>query len=393
MYSLFILTKSVLKYPSFYEIQLLFSAQALVIWTIIVIPIYATPELLVESEIIFIEHVSTIIGSFGVLFFIFSIINTFTYKLVIFPRITIIGFAMIIGSKIIQLTLSPSETIYGFQLGTNNELIRVSPIFFSLIIGLSYLFLYLSLIFFLQNQNKLPSYIVGEKIKNYSMYAFFILTGGIIFQSIGTLFVMDAFLSEWVLLLARFLITTGFIFIVFQFTKNPVLSFSEKGNPAQFIANGTINWLLIGNRDFGPESLKSSSNLKTYFNQEELQLFAVKLITSISLGSGNYNEEICIIPHSNLEKKFNLVAIGFSFLHKDIKVKDIRRKGMCELLFAIVVPSILLSYLHNLTIDAMREPLMVNLKNTENIDEFLQLNLFDFLTAKMLRNLSEKKVF
>ena len=66
---------------------------------------------------------------------------------------------------------------------------------------------------------------------------------------------------------------------------------------------------------------------------------------------------------------------------------------MCELLFAIVVPAILLSYLNNLTIDAMREPLMANLKKTENIDEFLQLDLFDLLTAKMLRKLSEKKAF
>ena len=225
------------------------------------------------------------------------------------------------------------------------------------------------------------------------MNAFFILTGGIIFQSIGTLLVMDAFLSEWVLLLARFLITTGFIFIVFQFTKNPVLSFSEKGNPAKFIVNGTINWLLIGNREFGPETLKNSSDLNKYFSKEELQLFAVKLIASISLGSENYNEEICIIPHGNLVKKFNLVAIGFSFLHKDNTAKDVRRKGMCELLFAIVVPAILLSYLNNLTIDAMREPLMANLKKTENIDEFLQLDLFDLLTAKMLRKLSEKKAF
>ena len=392
MYSLFILTRSVLKYPSFYEIQLLISALAMVVWTVVVIPIYTTPELLAESEIIFIEHVSTIIGSLGVLFFIFSIINTFSYKLMMFPRVTIIGFSMIMGSKVIQLTLSPSETIYGIQF-SNNQLIRVSPIFFSVIIGLSYLFLYLSLIFFLHNQNKLPDYIVGEKIKNYSMNAFLILTGGIIFQSIGTLLVMDAFLSEWVLLLARFLITTGFIFIVFQFTKNPVLSFSEKGNPAKFIVNGTINWLLIGNREFGPETLKNSSDLNKYFSKEELQLFAVKLIASISLGSENYNEEICIIPHGNLVKKFNLVAIGFSFLHKDNTAKDVRRKGMCELLFAIVVPAILLSYLNNLTIDAMREPLMANLKKTENIDEFLQLDLFDLLTAKMLRKLSEKKAF
>ena len=331
-------------------------------------------------------------GSLGVLFFIFSIINNFSYKLILFPRLAIVGFSIIIGSKIIQLGLEPTSTIYGIQL-VNEDLIRVNPIFFSLIIVLTYLSLYISLILFIRNQNLLPSYIVPDKIKQYSINALVIMTVGMLFQTIGTLMVKDANTAGWILILSRMCITSGFIFIVLQFTKNPVLSFSEKGNPAQFIVNGTINWLLLGNRNLGPEALRTSPTLKNLFTIEELQLFSVKLLTSVTLGKEEHGEEMCIIPHSNSEKEINLVAIGFSFLHHDPSLTDPRKKGLIELVFAIVIPQILLPYLQNLNLTAMKDPIMKIVEETSNIEEFMKKTRFDSLTAILLRNLTQKKAF
>lgn len=391
-YSFILLVKSLIKYPSFYEYQLLISAICLIFWTIIVIPIYITPQYLTATQIILVENISTIIGSFGVLFFIFSIINNFSYKLVLIPRLTIIGFSIIIGSKLIQLSLLPTETIYGIRL-VGNQLIRVSPSFFSAIIGFSYLSLYISLVLFIRYQNKLPEYIIPQKIKQYSLISLIIMTIGMTFQTIGTIVISEANLAGWTLILARLFITTGFIFIVFQFTKNPVLSFSEKGNPTKFIINGTVNWLLLGNMDLGPEPLQSSSGIDSFFNQEELQLFSLKLLTSVSLGSEKFSEEICIIPHGNIQKKIDLCAVGFSFLHSDPTLADPRKNGTVQLLFAVIIPAILLPFLANITLDAMKKPVITELKKTRDLTEFLKNCSFDTLTAKLLKNLTQKKSF
>ena len=116
MISFAMLTKDAFTSPSFFEYQLLLSCITLIFWTLFAIPIYLTPELFSFDQIVFVEHFSTIIGAAGVLFFIFSIINTFTYRLVLIPRLAIVGFSIIIGSKIIQLQTPPSQTIYGIQL-------------------------------------------------------------------------------------------------------------------------------------------------------------------------------------------------------------------------------------------------------------------------------------
>lgn len=139
----------------------------------------------------------------------------------------------------------------------------------------------------------------------------------------GILIVKDAILAGFFLILSRFAVTTGFIFIVLQFTKNPVLSFSEKGNSSKFITKGVVNWLLAINGDLGPEIIKNSPILKNYFKPNELQMFVIKLLTSINLGSDQYREDICIIPYSTNE--FRFIAISFSFVHKDLNLKDPRK--------------------------------------------------------------------
>jgi hypothetical protein len=214
---------------------------------------------------------------------------------------------------------------------------------------------------------------------------------GILAQGIGTIFIKDAILAGWMLLLSRFLITIGFIFITMQLTQNPILSFSEKGNPAPFIKNGIINWLLIGNRNFGPESLINSSNLENYFSKEVLQLLSVKLMTSISLGRQQFTEELCIIPHR--ENDYNFTAIGFSFLHNDETITDERKNGKCELIFSIIIPHLLLPFLENLTIESIRGPIISEVKKTNDLKQFINEIDFNMLTVELLRNLTTKKSF
>lgn len=180
---------------------------------------------------------------------------------------------------------------------------------------------------------------------------------------------------------------------ILQFINNPILTFSEKGNPSKFILNGTINWLLLGNRNFGPEALQTSPKLQSFFTYEELQLFTLKLLTSVSLGKEEYTEEICIIPHGNYQKDINLVAVGFSFLHYDPSLTDSRKRRMCELLFAIVLPSVFLPFLVNITIDSMRKPIIAEIRKTQDLNEFLSSCSFNILTAKLLKNLMQKKSF
>lgn len=389
-YSFITLLLNVLKNPSVIYFQLLISASSLLIWSLLIIPIYVTPELFTETQIILIDHLSSIIGSIGVLFFMFSIINTFSYKLVIFPRISIVGFSIIIGSIIIQLILPNTQTIYGIKL-VNGQLIRVSPIYFSILIFISYGTLYIAVTLFIIKQNELPSYIVYEKVKQYSIYAFIVLNFGMLFQTIGTIFIFEANSAGWFLIGSRIFITTGFIFIVLQFTGNPLLSFSENGNPSQLISNGTINWLLIGNRDLGPEPLARSSALKNFFSPEAEQLLTIKLMTSISLGREEYAEEICIIPFSS--SNYNLIAVGFSFLHKDSESKDPRKNGYSELLYAVIIPNLLLVYLHNLTIDSMRNQIMPRVMKTTDLKDFLSVTDFNQLSVSVLRTITSKKLF
>lgn len=239
----------------------------------------------------------------------------------------------------------------------------------------------------------MPDYIIPEKTKQYTLLALGIFTLGIILYAIGSLFTSDVPLAGFLLLLSRLVITTAFLFIVLQFIKNPVISFSEKGNPAKFITNGTINWLLIGNKDTGPELLHLSNPLQKFLNHEELQVFSIKLLTSVNLGRKNYSEEICIIPQNNPEKNINLIAVGFSFQHSDPTLTDPRKNGLCELVFAIVIPNILLPFLANITIDAMKKPISIEVNKTKDLAEFLLNCQFESLTAKLLKNLTQKKSF
>ena len=388
--SFILLTRDALESPSFHELQLFFSCITLVIWTIIVIPIYLMPELLTPEQIVLTEHIAIIFGCVGVIFFIFAIINSFSKLLVIVPRFTIVGFAINIGSEIIQFNVPPSETLYGIRI-IDGVSVRVIPSFYSFFIFLTYLSLYASLILFIRYQNSLPNYIVADKIKQYTLYSFIIMTIGIFFQTVGTLLVKDAFEAGFMLFLSRLFITTGFIFIVLQFTKNPVLSFSEKSTSAKIITNGIVNWILAVNGDKGPETVAQSTHLEKYFNPVELQLFTIKLLTSINLGSEQYREDICIIPYSTDE--FKLVAIGFSFGHKDSKLQDKRKKNRTELLFAVIVPEILFPYLENLTIEAMRGPIIGKRDKTNELEDFVKTTDFDNLTLNLIKNLNEKKVF
>ena len=384
------LLKAILESPSFYEFQLLISSLMLVVWTIGIMPIYLTPELLTNEQVVLGYHIITIFGPIGVLFLIFSFINTFNKVLVIIPRLTIVGFTVMIGAKIVQFHIPPSETVYGIKV-VNNQLVRITPPFIAIDVFLSFLAFYLCLLMFVHKQNSLPSYLVAENTKRNTRYALIIFTFGIIIQVFATVFISDFYLSGTILILSRITLTTGFMFIVLQFTKNPMLTFSEKGNPAKFITNGTVNWILIANGNMGPEAIKYSGYLDKYFSKDELKLCSIRLLTANNLGGEEYREDICIIPFTN--KKFNLVGIGFSFNHKDSNLKDPRRKNKAELLFAIIIPQLLLPYLENITINAMRDPIFNKREKTVELEDFVQKTDFNNLTMNLLKNLNNKQIF
>ena len=160
------LIKFFIEYPSFYILQLVFSSFFFLLWTILAIPLYFYNDFLSFSQLILIEHVGTILGSGGALFFTFVLQNSYSNRAVLFPRFTIIGFSALIGAKLIQLSLTPDQTIYGLKV-VNDELIRVSSNFSQLMIIIAFLGFCLTYLMFTLNQFSISDWILPKKLKSY----------------------------------------------------------------------------------------------------------------------------------------------------------------------------------------------------------------------------------
>lgn len=66
---------------------------------------------------------------------------------------------------------------------------------------------------------------------------------------------------------------------------------------------------------------------------------------------------------------------------------------MTELIFAIIIPEILLPFMENLIINAMRDPIITKRNKTDELNEFLESIDFNKLSVLVIKNLLSKRLF
>ena len=225
--------KAVTNIPSIFMIQLLLANILVILWVLAGIPVLVSPELFLLNDIILIEHLGVIAGSLTVNF-IFLTFSTsyFGNKMVILPRLGVGIFSIIIGLKLSLILINnPFETIYGLRISENTLQRHTHPLI-SLLALTGFLLLIIVLLVYSIWQSKFPNYFITQETKNNSFLSALLIGLGIIINFVGIILPSSYLtISNFALLISRFIVAMGFIFMSLQFYKNPIITLTEKNNP------------------------------------------------------------------------------------------------------------------------------------------------------------------
>ena len=383
--------KAVTNIPSIFMIQLLLANILVILWVLAGIPVLVSPELFLLNDIILIEHLGVIAGSLTVNF-IFLTFSTsyFGNKMVILPRLGVGIFSIIIGLKLSLILINnPFETIYGLRISENTLQRHTHPLI-SLLALTGFLLLIIVLLVYSIWQSKFPNYFITQETKNNSFLSALLIGLGIIINFVGIILPSSYLtISNFALLISRFIVAMGFIFMSLQFYKNPIITLTEKNNPKTLLNNGIIGWILITTTDRGPYVQFVSEQTKSLykFSEKDLTLFSVSSISIVGIG-GTFIENRFIIPFKT--QKHDLSAICYSFTLEDPTLKDQRKKGVGENVFAIIVPNIVINYLGNVSVNSFS--ITKKIEEAGNLQEFIKNTNFYDETLFTLRNLLLEKI-
>lgn len=394
LFGFVILIRSHLKYPSFYVFELIISAFLLILWTILAFPIYLAPELFIPDiftleQIVLLEHLTTIFGALGTIVFIFVLSNSIQARLLLIPRIAVVLFSFIVGTKFIQFYIPASDTLYGLKT-TDNGFIRTNLPILQVVILVAFSLLILTIYLFSKKQFNLPKGFVSDSAVKYYKVSLTIFAIGIVCNILG-LSISDYYYSGIFYLISRLFLTIGAITIFQQFTQNSELIFSERGNPLPIIRKGIVGWIIAGNRSIGPEDVISSNEFKENYNIPDLEILSVNLITSAAMGREEFHEKLIVVPLNH--KNADLTAIGYSLKYMDSTITDPRKNGQSEIVFALLIPSFLMQYLENLSEHAMKRPISKHFKEDEDLDVLIKRNPFESLVIDVIRDLTTKDFY
>jgi hypothetical protein len=385
-----ILLRSFLNYKSILTIELVLTTIFINIWSILLIPVYLSPDNLTYLDRVHLEHFSTLMGSTGAVLFIFVIGNSFPKRYSIISRLTVVNSSLMIGIKFIHFFIPISETVYGLKV-VGNDLIKVIDPVIQILIFLQFFTLFMTVAYYTFLQLRLPSGFASDNTK-------FLLSVTIIIGIIGTILniasyflFIDTYDSGIVALISRICYLLAFIFILFQVTNNPLLNFSENGNSFQFIENGLIGYLLVGNRNKGPENLISSSKFQKNYKIDNLDLLSVKLISTIGLGNKGIDEGLFTIPFSYGSYGFTTISLSFSF--QDSEIQDPRKKGKCDLVYVIILPDFLFPYIKNFKLEPLKKSLFKFFKDYNNLSLIIANVHFENLSSVILRDLTSNSFY
>ena len=332
------------KAPSLFVIELLLADVCNLIWNLAGIPVLIPQNIFNNVDLIIIEELGVIFGSFGFII-IYFVFNTPYYgnKQLILSRIGILAFALITGVKIALILINnTSKSIYGLYI-LNGTLKRYTDPVIQILVLIAFLFLVIVLFMYSIWQKKFPEFLINKNIKNNSIYATIMMGIGVSMNYVGLLSPILNY-ANILFLVSRFFISFSFIFITMMVAQNPIIILREKGNPNYLVENGIVGWLLIINTDLGPEpKIVSEKSRKLYDLQEkDLMLCAVSSISIVGIGQNFTNTEF-IIPYPSRERELSVLC--YSFTIKDPTLQDPRRENKADVVYGIILPKILLQYL------------------------------------------------
>lgn len=381
-------SRIVYKSLSVFLVQLLLADIAILFWGIAGIPVLLPQNIFTNTELIHIEELGVIIGSFGFIFVSF-IFNTphFGNKHLILSRIGIVAFGLLAGIKVALLLMNnTSESIYGLYL-SNGVLHRYTNPFIQVLVLIAFILLIAVLLLYSQWQNKFPEYLISKDTKKKSFYATLLMGIGVSINYLG-LFVPVIEHAHLLFLISRFFITFSFILITLMIGQNPIITLKEKGSPYYMVANGVVGWVLAINTDLGPSPEAYSEQTAQLYslNAKDLILFAVSSISIVGIGQ-NFTDTQFIIPYPSREEELSVLC--FSFSMPDPLVKD-QRKTEASIVFGIIIPKIFLNYLGNIGQESFT--MAKKIEKFHTIQELKENIDFDKETFLIVRNLLVKNI-
>lgn len=138
-------------------------------------------------------------------------------------------------------------------------------------------------------------------------------------------------------------IPTSIAFLLFSIhiTRSPLFVLHTKGSTCRLLDEGLIGWVLATMRDVGPSTICDNElfNEKNGISETDMLTFCAASLTAAGMGE-SFRDGAFILPFPYHDE---LIAVCVSFFHFDPEMTDPRHADKTLCLFALVVPSALLS--------------------------------------------------
>lgn len=141
-------------------------------------------------------------------------------------------------------------------------------------------------------------------------------------------------------IVARFFISIGFLFVALGIARDPLFITITKGCTRGLMSRGVVGWTLTSMQDIGPVVVSDSElfNEKNGISDMDLMTLSVASLTAVGIGK-SFRDASYVLPFPYHEE---LVAVSSSFRHHESEVKDEATESGVSCVFSVLLPSILL---------------------------------------------------
>jgi hypothetical protein len=195
------------------------------------------------------------------------------------------------------------------------------------------------------------------------------------------------FVVESIFLFCLFMLLISFLSLIYYISRNTLFVLLNFNNIKELINLGLIGWVLVSNKDHGPEILKMSSNFFSSNNISESQIYKFAINTLMFAASPtDYPNSVFIIPFYTPDEN---LSFNLAFGLDDADIQDNRLNKKAYSVFSIIISPLFLQLLNVRKGMFMRlqRIMMENLKVSSNIDVFSRADNLLSVLEKILREL------